>query len=277
MAKKNGKKLYLAGPMTGIPQFNFPLFYEAAGVIRAVSQFDVLSPAEIDSKKSRLAAEMNVVGDPDLYRDMTGETWGDLLSRDVKLIADEADGVIVLPGWEQSRGARLEVFVAALSDKPVYDYELWGNEKGATLIRDKHLVTPGELAAAFDLPPKTAEEVPNKSGEVRTTSATGGEKGVKPERLDLIPPEFIEELGRVFGAGAKKYSDNNYLKGYEYRKSLGAMLRHVMRWAQGEDIDPETGCHHLAHAAWHCSTLYTFQSEGLGEDDRLFKAIEGNL
>ena len=248
--------------MTGIPQFNFPAFDEAAEVIRVVSQFDVLSPAEIDSEESRAAAEMNATGDPALYEDMTGETWGDLLARDVKLIADEADGVIVLEGWENSRGARLEVFVAALAGKPVYDYEAWSNDPGALELGDKHLAAKSAVGG---------------SGEVRTTSATGGEKGVKPERLDLIPPEFLEELGRVFGEGAKKYSDNNYLKGYEYRKSLGAMLRHIMRFSAGEDIDRETGCHHLAHAAWHCSTLYTFQREGLGEDDRLFRAIKGNL
>ena len=121
---------------------------------------------------------------------------------------------------------------------------------------------------------KRVSDVDLGGGEVRTTSATGGEKGVKPERLDLIPPGFLEELGRVYGEGAKKYSDVNYLFGYEWRKSIGAGLRHWMRFLQGEDIDPETGCHHLAHAAWHCATLITYQTEGLGTDDRLLHAIE---
>lgn len=323
--------------MTGIPHFNFPEFEEAAETLRHYDKkHEFLSPAELDSAESRIAAELNNEGDPVLYEQMTGETWGDLLSRDVKLIADKADGVVVLDGWEDSKGARLEVFVAATAGKPIYGFEVWDKSGGCDSLADdpKYRVSPGALASAFEdvgwntepepicrvfkvpsarvifrsegdplrsaFTGRTAKEAADRlrgtrisysdysteapdlfedseSGEVRTVSATGGEKGMKPERLDLIPPEFLEELGRVFGEGAKKYSDNNYLKGYEYRKSLGAMLRHIMRFAGGEDIDRETGCHHLAHAAWHCSTLYTFQREGLGEDDRLFKAIEESL
>lgn len=276
------KKFYIAGPMTGIPQFNFPAFYLAATRLALFDkEHDFVSPAELDFEESRTAAELNATGDPVLYEDMTGETWGDLLARDVKLIADEVDGVVVLPGWETSRGARLEAFVASTASKPVYSFEAW--DSGASDSIEDYPVPAEILTAAWGAVldfkytnPVMTGEVFIASGEIRTTSATGGEKGVKPERLDLVPPLFLEELGRVFGEGAKKYSDNNYLKGYEYRKSLGAMLRHIMRWSAGEDIDPETKCHHLAHAAWHCSTLFTFQGEGLGEDDRLFHTIKEN-
>jgi hypothetical protein len=53
----------------------------------------------------------------------TTETWGDFLARDVKLIADELEGVILLPDWHKSRGARLETFVAIGCKYPVYTYE----------------------------------------------------------------------------------------------------------------------------------------------------------
>lgn len=105
--------------------------------------------------------------------------------------------------------------------------------------------------------------------EVRITDPkTGGQKGQKDERYDLFPFDALDEEARVYGVGAKKYADDNWLKGYSWRLSLGALLRHVARWACGEDRDPETGCHHLAHASWHCRALMTFQLRGLGTDDR---------
>lgn len=107
------------------------------------------------------------------------------------------------------------------------------------------------------------------SGEVRITDPeTGGQKGQKPERYDLFPFDALDEVARVYGEGAKKYEDDNWLKGYRWRLSFGALLRHVSKALQGEDVDPETGCLHLAHAAWHCLTLITFKKRGLGTDDR---------
>ncbi len=97
---------------------------------------------------------------------------------------------------------------------------------------------------------------------------TGGEKGQKAERFDLLPYDALEEVARVYGIGARKYADDNWLKGYAWRLSLGALMRHVARFMLGEDRDPETGCLHLAHAAWHCLTVITFFMRGLGTDDR---------
>ena len=52
----------------------------------------------------------------------TDETWGDMLARDVKLIADGVAGIIFLPGWQRSRGARLEAYVGVLCDVEFYAY-----------------------------------------------------------------------------------------------------------------------------------------------------------
>lgn len=116
-------RIYLAGPMTWRPAFNIPAFDEAAEALRSRG-FEVVSPAELDDPKSRAVALASPDGNPLNYRDDTGETWGDLLARDVKLIADGGiQAIVVLPGWESSRGARLETFVAnALCDLPVYRY-----------------------------------------------------------------------------------------------------------------------------------------------------------
>ena len=110
-------KYYIAGPMSGIAQFNYPAFFDAAEQLRNAG-YDVVSPAEMDSPEVQAAALASEEGNLSELAD-TGESWGDMLSADVKLIADDVDGVLVLPGWEKSRGARLEAFVAVCVQKPV--------------------------------------------------------------------------------------------------------------------------------------------------------------
>lgn len=115
-------KVYVAGPMTGIPSFNFPAFDAAAAQLRRAG-YDVVSPAEMDDPVTRAAAMASPDGAPG-SGSTNGETWGDFLARDVKLIADGGiDGIMVLDGWENSRGARLETFVgAALCGLPIFRF-----------------------------------------------------------------------------------------------------------------------------------------------------------
>lgn len=115
-------RVYVAGPMTGIPHFNFPAFISMADLLRSEG-FDVVSPAELDDPEDRERAMASPDGSPIHYE--SGKTWGDFLARDVKLLSDGGfDAVIVLPGWERSKGARLETYVAnALHGLPVYRYD----------------------------------------------------------------------------------------------------------------------------------------------------------
>ena len=104
--------------------------------------------------------------------------------------------------------------------------------------------------------------------EVRMVDpVTGGQKGQKLQRYDLIPPEFEQALAEVYGRGALKYADRNWEKGYSWGLSVGALRRHLAAWLQGESLDPDTGAHHLAQVAWHAATLYTYEHRGLGTDD----------
>lgn len=75
-------------------------------------------------------------------------------------------------------------------------------------------------------------------------------------RYDLIPPEHFEEVAKIFTLGAKKYGDNNWqnLEGWDSRY-YSALLRHLFAWRSGEKLDPESGEHHLAHAAWNVLAL----------------------
>jgi hypothetical protein len=109
-------KYYLAGPMSGIPQSNIPLFDYVTRLLR-LQGFDIISPAELDDPQVRARAMANID---------TGLTWGDFLARDVKLIADQAQGIIFLPGWDNSRGARLEATVGLLQKN--FKFMVWNTE-----------------------------------------------------------------------------------------------------------------------------------------------------
>lgn len=101
-------KLYLAGPMRGHKDLNFPAFDEAKGYLRSLGH-DVCNPADHDRE---------VYGEENLGSVDTRE----VLAWDLAWIAEHADGVAVLDGWAQSSGARAEVALAHAIDLPVAHY-----------------------------------------------------------------------------------------------------------------------------------------------------------
>lgn len=108
-------RLYLAGPMTGKPRWNFDAFEKAAAELRAAG-FEVVSPAE---------ADLEAGFDPDAP--VADFTLGDLraaLARDVQLVL-ESDGVALLPGWIDSKGAWAEYALAAAARIPSTSVEGW--------------------------------------------------------------------------------------------------------------------------------------------------------
>lgn len=142
------ERIYVAGPMTGIPQFNFPAFDRAAEKLRDAG-YDVISPAELDEPEVRKAA----LDSPDgaLEGEFSPETYASFLARDVEIVAG-VDGVALLPGWENSRGAQLEVRVAELFDIPRYLLDL-EREHG-----EKLLIPFETEAQPFEREPSVLEE-----------------------------------------------------------------------------------------------------------------------
>jgi hypothetical protein len=101
-----------------------------------------------------------------------------------------------------------------------------------------------------------------------TDPSTGGQKGQKPERFSMLPPRALSAVARVYGFGADKYDRDNWRRGYAWSLSYDALQRHLAAFWDGEDLDPESGEPHLAHAAFHVLTLLTFSEEYPAGDDR---------
>lgn len=133
--------------------------------------------------------------------------------------------------------------------------------------------------------------------EERTTSSTGGQKGVKLARFDLIPAFPLLRLAEHFGKGAKKYAEHQWRSGYEWSKSYSAIQRHLNAfWAgydldvcsnepdnclhrEGETYDPDTcynhtGSHHIDAVMWHSFVLREFIEFHPRHDDRYISDLK---
>ena len=101
-------KIYLAGPMRGIPEFNFPAFYHAAKVLREKGH-EVFSPAERDNAAHGAdISKNNPTGDEALATLTHGFSLREALAADFEYICLHADAIVLLPGWQQSKGACAE-------------------------------------------------------------------------------------------------------------------------------------------------------------------------
>lgn len=99
-------RVYIAGPMTGLPQFNFPAFFAAADRLRAAGH-EPVNPAEVDQGQ-----------DP---------TWEACMRNDIPLLVT-CDALVRLPGWHGSRGARLENHIAVSLGMTVLELDAFTGE-----------------------------------------------------------------------------------------------------------------------------------------------------
>lgn len=265
-------KVYLAGPMRGIPEFNFPAFFAAGLQLQHAGHY-VHNPAYEDDlagfrwRRTTGNEDMTTLWGPSA----DPKTLKDVLAEDIEWILKHADAVAVLPGWEKSRGARAEVSAALAADIPVGFIDCFESDgihdggfvtevppmhelvdRRIEVSKDYRVLAPGNPFVALQ-------------DEVRVTSATGGQKGKKLARYDLIPTLPLRLLAEHYGKGAEKYhpvnGKDNWRNGYDFSLSYAAMQRHANAFWSGEDIDSETGDPHLVAVAWHAFTLLTFAAD----------------
>ena len=97
-------KLYIAGPMTGYPDFNYPAFFRAAEELASAGH-EPINPARTEGREGCAA-------------------WLDFMRLSLIDIA-ACDGIATLDGWEMSRGARIEVGLADDLGLPVKAVDGW--------------------------------------------------------------------------------------------------------------------------------------------------------
>lgn len=102
-------RLYIAGPMTGYPGYNYRAFMEAQVKLQRRG-YETLNPCDNDAK---LRAEM-----------ATTPTWQDYMRASILQVL-AADGLAVLPDAWMSRGAKLEVDLANALQLPVLPLNKW--------------------------------------------------------------------------------------------------------------------------------------------------------
>jgi len=127
-------KCYIAGPMTGIENFNFPAFQEASNTLRRAEWF-VYSPNENDAERGEEAREDGVPQYPLKHYMVT----------DLAQVC-KSDAVFFLPGWENSKGAMLEFTVAQALEIPCYLY----SNGGKTIIMGTSDEGSMILSVSFD-------------------------------------------------------------------------------------------------------------------------------
>lgn len=88
-------RIYLSGPMTGLPEYNYPAFARAAKVLRDADHA-VVSPHDIGHLDN---------GEPGSI------PWSTYIRRDLAEMLN-CDTIALPPGWESSRGATLELYIA---------------------------------------------------------------------------------------------------------------------------------------------------------------------
>ena len=249
-------KCYISGPMTGLPFFNFPSFEKAAELLRGAGWF-VYSPRENDKE-----AGIEPNADGKLTAD--GPAFKELMKTDLWQVCD-SDAVFVLPGWEYSAGALIEVDVAHRVGVPVYSL-LSGREIEAPAyephVFSTRSVQAPEYEPTLDFGPEWRD----------TDEATGGTKGRKQAvfaNMSLVADVYE---ARVHGFGVMKYPDEagapNWSRGMPWSWFYDALRRHIAAFWSGEDINPESGLPHLAHARWMISNLLEYREYGIGTDDR---------
>jgi hypothetical protein len=249
-----GRSIYIAGPMSGIPAFNFPAFDEAERILREFG-WNPINPAEMDRE---------IGFDPN--RDTVDKAFLEAaMARDVAAITEEAEAMVMLPGWERSTGAKAEKALADWKHIPVYQWP------EMTLISGKSEVPSKAITESDGLP----QNMTLISGKFATPTETGTKSGGLPkdatERkqtpiasgvLDYFP-RAIAAIAHCSKVGNDQHNPGQPLH-WDRTKSTDeadCLIRHFM---ERGTIDTD-GVRHSTKCAWRSLSLLEKELEAASQ------------
>lgn len=117
----------------------------------------------------------------------------------------------------------------------------------------------------FDVPVEYISKSDNTLFENKESKSVKNDIIDDKLRWDLLPMEEIEDIVKVYHAGAKKYGPNNWQNlDNGINRYRAASQRHMMEYLRGNKIDEETGCYHLAQCAWNIIAMLYLDKHGHG-------------
>ena len=262
---------YVAGPMTGIPNFNFEAFDAAAAVMREAGWF-VYNPADNDRERGEEAR-------PDGVPQWKLKHYMEI---DLAQVC-KSDAIFMLKGWEESKGATLEFNVADAVDVPAYTFDTAGRIEIVGTDGDGQIVAVdhAHLVGAPDAGMPTPTQAPLMSEESFTgvalddnSKATNPKDAIGSSKLPLhLWPAVASAYGcMALLEGALKYGRNNWREaGVRYSIYHDALLRHLSSAWEGEWVDPESGLPHLSHALACLAIIVDASEHDRLVDDRQYR------
>lgn len=204
---------YISGPMRGLPGLNFEAFNRCAADLRARG-YTCLNPAEQDVDAGYLGVDGKI------------RPWLDCILQDAEAVL-RAKQIVLLPGWEKSKGTRAEIMIKLGEDKPdpfsILKYHGYG--KPMTICSDplKEIVT-------HLLPMAENSEVRSFSTGATRSSDTG-----KPDYEGFLSPVVLEEFGKYMSkhriqANGEPRDSDNWQRGIPLSAYIKSTWRHFMHW-----------------------------------------------
>ena len=182
--------VYIAGPMRGIPYYNFPAFDAAADALRCAG-YTVVSPADLDRAGGFDAKDCPP--DTDWGAIPAGFDFEACVRRDIEGVK-QADAIYLLPGWERSEGARAEKVIAEWLGRDVLFAPCARQAPEPTILDEAKALVYGDRGADYGHP---ADDHGKVAGAMTALLKDKLRPGVELTALDVELVMIVVKLSRL--------------------------------------------------------------------------------